>query len=340
MEVRKLTVAEEPAWDKFVQEAPEGSFFHLSGWRKVLEEGLGHRSFYLAAFEGEKITGVLPLGQIKSRLFGNALISTPFCVYGGVLANSSDVRAALEDAACALARDLQVDYLEMRNRQRVRQDWPCKTLYATFRKQVSADDDANMMAIPKRQRAMIRKGARNGLSADFHSDIDRFFRVYSESVRNLGTPVFPKSLFRKLSEVFGSAIDICSVRATGDDIGSVMSCYFRDEVLPYFGGSTFAARSLAANDFMYWQVMSHAVSKGARLFDYGRSKKDTGPYSFKKHWGFEPQPLMYEYYLVKATDVPNLSPTNPRYRLLISVWKKLPLAVANVIGPRIARYLG
>lgn len=340
MEVRELALGEEPLWDNFVREAPEGTFFHLSGWREVLVDGLGHRAFYLGAFENGKLTGVLPLGQIKSRLFGNALISTPFCVYGGILAASAAARTALEDAACKLARDLQVDYLEMRNRQPVRSDWPSKSLYATFRKEVSGDDEKNMLAIPKKQRAMIRKGMRNDLTFDFHSDLPRFYRIYAESVRNLGTPVFPMALFKTLTEVFRDSIDICSVQSGGEEVASVMSCYFRDEVLPYFGGSTLAARAVAANDFMYWQVMSQAVRKGVRLFDFGRSKRDTGPYRFKKHWGFEPQTLSYEYYLVKAAEMPNLSPTNPRYKLLISTWKKLPLWAANLLGPRLARYLG
>lgn len=340
MEVRELTVGEEPIWDSFVREHPEGSFFHLSGWRKVLTEGLGHRAYYLGAFEQGQLEGILPLGQVKSRLFGNALISTPFCVYGGVVAANDAARVVLEDAACKLATDLDVDYLEMRNRQPVRPDWPSKSLYATFRKEVSGDDEKNMLAIPKKQRAMVRKGMRKGLTFDFHSDLRRFYPVYAESVRNLGTPVFPMALFEKLAEVFGDSIGICSVQSDGEDVASVMSCYFRDEVLPYFGGSTPAARAVAANDFMYWQVMSQSVGKGVRLFDFGRSKQNTGPYRFKKHWGFEPRTLSYEYYLVKATETPNLSPTNPRYKLLISTWKKLPLWAANRLGPRIARYLG
>ncbi len=120
----------------------------------------------------------------------------------------------------------------------------------------------------------------------------------------------------------------------------MLSFYFRDEVLPYYGGGTERAREHFANDFMYWQLMCRAAERGVGIFDFGRSKRDSGAYKFKVHWGFEPQPLHYEYFLVRATQMPNLSPNNPRYRLMIATWKRLPLGVTKVLGPPLARYLG
>jgi FemAB-related protein (PEP-CTERM system-associated) len=338
--IRPLAAEDRPRWDAYVEGHPEGTFFHLSGWKPVIESAYGHRMHYFLAERGADVVGVLPLGQVRHLLFGHALISVPFCVYGGILAADEPVRDALERHATDLARQLGVDHLEMRNRASRPSDWPVKDLYFTFRKELDPDPEANLGAIPRKQRAMVRKGIKAGLSSEPDEGIDRLYGAYSESVRNLGTPVFPKRYFAALKSEFGDACEVLSVTHQGELVASVMNFYFRDEVLPYYGGGTAAARALAANDFMYWEVMRRAVEKGVRVFDYGRSKRDTGSFSFKKHWGFEPEPLHYAYYLVKARDVPDLNPSNPKYQLFIKAWQRLPLGVSRIVGPWLARGLG
>jgi FemAB-related protein (PEP-CTERM system-associated) len=261
-------------------------------------------------------------------------------VYGGIAAQDSGVFSALESAACSLARRLKVDYLEMRNREARHAGWPTKDLYVTFRKQMDPDPEKNLQAIPRKQRAMVRKGIKAGLKAEFDNSTERFYEAYSQSVRSLGTPVFSRRYFGILQRVFGDSCDILTVTHGGELISSVMSFYFRDEVLPYYGGGTPQARALKGNDFMYWELMRHSCERGVRVFDYGRSKQGTGSWSFKKNWGFEPVPLHYEYHLVKSREMPDISPMNPKYRLFINAWKRLPLPVTRMIGPLIARNLG
>lgn len=338
--VRELEDVHAPAWDAFVQAQPEGTFFHLSPWRRVVREVFGHHPHYLAAYLDAELCGVLPLVHQRSVLFGNALISTPFCVYGGIVAANAAARGALERAAIELAANLRVDYLEMRNRQPAHATWPTKDLYVTFRRELSADHDANMTAIPRKQRAMVRGGIDAGLRSEIDAGAERLYAAYSESVRNLGTPVFPKKYFATLREVFGDACEVLTIVKDDEIVSSVMSFYFRDEVLPYYGGGTARARELKANDFMYWEVMRRAVDRGVRVFDFGRSKMDSGSYRFKKHWGFTPTPLHYQYHLVRSREMPNLSPNNPRYRLLVGAWQRLPLGVSRALGPFLARYLG
>ena len=338
--VRTLTSEHRERWEAFVESCPEATFFHQAGWQEVLEKAFGHDTYYLYAERNGRIAGVLPLGHIRSRLFGNALISTPFCVYGGIATEDTAVFAELEAAACALADSLQVDYLEMRNREARHADWPGKDLYVTFRKAIDPDPEQNLLAIPRKQRAMVRKGIKAGLKGEFDHSTGRFYEVYAQSVRMLGTPVFSSRYFEILQRVFGENCDILTVTHNGDLVSSVMNFYFRDEVLPYYGGGTPLARGLKGNDFMYWELMRHSCERGLKVFDYGRSKQGTGSYSFKKNWGFEPAPLHYQYYLVKARDVPDISPMNPKYRLLINAWKRLPLPVTRLLGPLIARNLG
>ena len=329
------------AWDKFVLDCQQATFFHRAGWQQVIERSFGHNTHYLYAESNGEIQGVLPLVHVKSRLFGNTLSSTPFCVYGGIVATTELARIALENAACQLAEKLGVDSLEMRNRHVVNADWPAKDLYVTFRKTLDADPEVNLNNVPRKQRAMIRKGIKAGLRGEIDSDITRVYDAYSESVHNLGTPVFPKKYFEILKQVFA---DDCEplVITSGDGrlIGGVLSFYFRNEVLPYYGGGTSEARNVKGNDFMYWELMRRASERGIQVFDYGRSKIGTGSYSFKKNWGFEPEPLSYEYFLVKADKVPDINPLNPKYRLFISAWKKLPLSVTRVLGPMLAKDLG
>lgn len=336
---KRLERGSEARWDAFVAQAPQATFFHRAAWREVIEQ-LGHRCHYLCAERDGEITGVLPLAEIRSRLFGHALISTPFCVYGGVLANDAESEACLTHAAASLAEELRVDYLELRDRELRHPDWPVKNLYVGFRKTIQPDDDANMKAIPRKQRAMVRKGIGLGLEAHHDGSVDEFYRVYAESVRNLGTPVLPRSHYARLQQTFGDDCEITVVRHQGQAVAAVMSFYFRDEVHPYYGGSVWHGRDLAANDFMYWSVMQRAAARGARVFDFGRSKQDTGSYHFKKHWGFEPSPLPYAYHLVRAREVPNVSPTNRKYQLFIKGWQRLPLPVSRALGPWLARNLG
>jgi FemAB-related protein (PEP-CTERM system-associated) len=340
LRVAPTTASSEPAWDRFVTAHPESTFFHRFGWQRVLERVLEHETHYLVATRAGEIEGVLPLARVRSWLTGDALISTPFCVYGGPLAVNDEAYRALEDAACRLTRELGVDYLELRNRVRRRIEWPCKDLYVTFRKHLEPRVEDNLRAIPRKQRAMVRKGMEAGLSARLDTDVRDLYRAYSESLRNLGTPIFSRRYLEALRAEFGEDCEIQTITRAGQPVASVMSFYFRDEVLPYYGGGTREARDCNANDFMYWELMRRATERGLRVFDYGRSKRDTGAFRFKRHWGFEPEPLYYEYFLGRAQKVPNVSPANPKYRALIAIWQRLPLPLTHLIGPPLARFLG
>jgi FemAB-related protein (PEP-CTERM system-associated) len=338
--VRTLDALDAPRWDAFVAACPEATFFHRAGWRDAVEQGLGRSCYYLYAERSGEIRGVLPLVHVKSALFGHSLVSTGFTVGGGPVARDDDARSALDRAALDLADRLDVDHLEYRGGRGPHAGWIAKPdLYVEFRRPIDPDPEKNLRAIPRKQRAMVRKGIAAGLVSEIDAATDRLHDVYSESVRNLGTPVFAPDFFRAIKRVFGSDCDIVTVLYGKQCVASVMNFYFRDTVLPYFGGGTRVARNLAANDFMYWEVMRRAAERGFRTYDFGRSKRDTGAFAFKKNWGFAPQPLVYEFYLRRGTDVPDVNPLNPKYRLFIAAWKRLPLAVANRIGPLIAREL-
>lgn len=342
LQVKTLEPVDHDRWNAFVHGCPEATFFHLAEWRDVIEQAFKHRTYFLYVEADGDIHGILPLAQVNSRLFGNALISTPFCVYGGAVANTEIARQTLEQAACKLADQLQVDYLELRNLSPQHPSWPTKDIYVTFRKTIDPEPKNNLLNIPRKQRAMVRKGMRAGLISEIVPDVDRFYAVYSESVRNLGTPVFSRNYVRLLKAKFGDRCEVLTITKDRQVMASVLSFYFRDQVLPYYGGSTTTGHALAGtNDFMYWELMRRACARGYRTFDYGRSKFETGCYHFKKNWGFEPEPLYYEYYLVKAERMPEVkNPLNPKYQRYIRLWQHLPLGLSRFLGPYLARDLG
>jgi len=334
------------AWDRFVAATPAASFFHLTPWAEVIRRAFGHKTYYAYAEQDGAIVGVLPLARMRTRLFGDTLASTPFCVYGGAVATTPEAAAALEAYALDLQRKLGTPCLEYRRLGAVDAGWVGRPpLYYTFRKPITlTGDDTKDMAknIPRKQRAEVRKAIeRFKLSSVSDGDTDRLHRIYAESVRNLGSPVFPRRYFRLLGAVFPGAHDVTTVLHEGRPVAAVLNFHFRDQVLPYYGGGTLAARGLSANDFMYWEVMRRAGNeRGARLFDFGRSKAETGAFSYKRNWGFEAEELHYCYRLAAGAKIPDNNPNNPKYKLIIALWKKLPLPVANILGPPLVRGLG
>jgi len=328
-------------WDEFVLASPETTFFHRAAWQQIIRDVFRHPTYFLYAERNGEILGVLPLAHVKSMLFGNSLISLPFAVYGGVAASHPEAIPALEAEAQALAKKLDVDHLEFRNLNERHTDWPKQDLYVTFRKEILPDVEANMLAIPRKQRAMVRKGINNGLVSTVDRSADRFFALFADNVHRHGTPALPKRYFDTLLRTFGDDCEVLTVTAPdGQPLSSVLSFYFRDEVLPYYAGDDESARQFAANDFKYWELMRRSCERGLKVFDYGRSKVGTGPYSFKKNWGFEPQQLHYEYCLYKRDSIPQNNPTNAKYKLFIEAWRRMPIGLANFLGPHIVRNLG
>ncbi len=339
-QIKRLADGHHALWDTYVQSHPLGTFFHLSSWKTLYETYFNLETYYVYTYQDGVVTGVLPLARVKSKLFSDALISTPFCVYGGALTYDQADTRLLIDEAKRIAHQLGVDYLELRQSFDDILEGHDQSLYVTFKKQLYPNLDDNLKAIPRKQRAVVRKAIKKDLSYQIDTNVDNFYRLYSQSLRNLGTPVLAKSYYQALLETWGDKVDILTVTQHGEPIASTLSFYYQNQVMPYYGGGALRAKQLGANDFMYWSLMAHALSKGCQVFDFGRSKRESGSYRFKTHWGFEASPLHYRYLPIKEQEKPNISPTNHKYQWIIQTWKHLPLSVANTIGPWVARKIG
>ncbi|MGH6975798.1 MAG: FemAB family XrtA/PEP-CTERM system-associated protein [Stellaceae bacterium] len=343
VEVRPLRDADEAAWENYVERAPHATFFHRLGWRQIIERALDHATRYRCAWRGRDLVGILPLVHVKSHLFGDALISTAFTTGGGIVADDEAVAQALAGDAAELGQRFSVDFIELRQSAPLALGaaWHAKTpLYFGFERALAASDAENLKAIPRKKRADLRKAIDDRrLVTDAEAPVETFFGIYAESLRNLGTPVLPLRFYGAIKATFGDAVEISTVAGPEGPVAALMSFFFKDRALPYYGGAVPAARRLHAYDLVYWAQMQRAAARGVRVFDFGRSKRSTGSFDYKTYWGFEPAALGYQYRLVQRADLPEINPLNPKYRLMVGTWRRLPLALANRIGPVVARQI-
>jgi len=339
VKVRLYAEVDRENWDRFVLDHPEGTLFHLTAWKRAIEREFNFQSCYLIAEERGNICGVLPLFLSSNWVQGRTLISTPFAVYGGICATNVTVRSALIKAACRMANEEEVNYLELREPQHANGDgFLTKHLYVTFQQQLPSDPEQLLRGFPKDTRYMIRKGQKGGLrSVNDNAELNTFYEIYAASVRNLGTPVFAKRFFRILIEEFGEAVEILSVWNGTKAIAGVLSFRFRDMILPYYGGSLLEGRRYAANNFMYWEVCREACKRGVKTFDFGRSKIGTGSYAFKTQWNMKERSLPYQFHLVRRKTLPNFSPVNPKFKLATDIWKRIPFPLTKAWGPALVR---
>lgn len=344
-EAKLADTGDSAAVEAFVRAHPDATPFHLPQWTRATAKGCGQRARYLVAERGDgSVAGVLPLTEIRSPIFGAALVSTGFGTDGGILAEAPGAVAALASGAWALAEALGIGSVELRGGPVPDESWHVQSeSHVGFVRDLAEDDAAELKRIPRNRRATIRKAIGFGLDArtgNSAADAAAHYRVYSESVRNLGTPVFPGALFTEVLRAMGEEADILTVSDGGSDVASVLSLYFRDTVYPYWGGSTAAGKHRLGADLMYFALMGHARGRGFTRYDFGRSKTGTGTAAYKSYWGFEPQPLSYATRTADGQAPRAVSPLDPKYQAKIALWKRLPLWAANLIGPQLARGLG
>lgn len=333
------------AVDAFVMSHDGGTPFHRPAWMLGIERATGNRSIMLAAVAPSgKIVGLLPLHHVKSRLFGQALVSSAFAVDGGILTDDPAVIAALARAAEALGRERGDLSIELRGGPLPGAGWTSRADdHVGFTRPLAADDEAELLAIPRKHRAELRKALANPALRVEHGreacHLRDHYHVYAQSVRNLGTPVFPARLFREMLALFGDRADITVIYDEDRPVSAVFTLYHGDIVMPFWGGGVADARRLRSNELMYYRLMGHGRARSMATFDFGRSKANSGQAAWKKSFGFTPRPLVYHDWSSVGA-VRDINPDSAKYQRRIELWKRLPLPVANLIGPFISRGLG
>jgi FemAB-related protein (PEP-CTERM system-associated) len=322
------------AWDEFVLEHPQGSPFHLIAWKKTIEEAFGYEPVYLAAKTGSQIEGVLPLFFVRNPIIGRVLVSSPFAVYGGILAESSAAGQLLYDHANWLGRKRSADYLELRNAYPEQcLGEPNVSRYVTFVRDVVPNEEALFSSLSPKIRNKVRKAMKQQFTIRYRvEDAKTLDRVHSRNMRRLGTPCFPREYFARLQANFREMVDVREVRLGDEAVAVSLSFLFRDQMHTYHSAADTRYNALAPNTLLYYDHLRWAGQHGFRQFDFGRSKRNTGAFEFKKHWNTTMRELPYEIVLLKRRDLPNFSPANPRFRAAIRVWQNLPLPVTRVMS--------
>jgi FemAB-related protein (PEP-CTERM system-associated) len=332
-----LTSDWEERWDQFVEQHPHGSPFHTMAWMRSIQATFGFRPYYSLLLNNGEIAGIFPLFLVASRIRAKALISTPFAVYGGVLADSEAAIAAAREYVLGLGAALGVDYIELRNRHESQGIGLTPVpRYVTFTQELTDDEDGLLNMIPRKTRAVVRKSLKSGFETRQSSDFAAFQDLYSSNLRRLGTPSFPARHFENLIRYFGERVNVREVLHNGQVAAAVFSFQFREQVLPYYGAADGRFNAQGASTYMYFDQMRCAAAQGFRVFDFGRSKKEnSGSYDFKSHWGMRERELPYEMDLVRGKTLPNYTPNNPKYAFFIRTWQKLPLWLTRKIGPKL-----
>lgn len=339
-----VAVGDESAdsWDQYVNLHRESELYHRYAWRKVIERVFSHRCFYLMVRDGSGVTrGVLPLSQLKSLLFGNFVVSLPYFNYGGILADSPEYSAALLRHAIDLSARAGASHIELRHRFGRSFDLPAREEKVSMVLDLPGTEDQLWSAFPGKLRSQVRRPTKAGATcakggAELLND---FYYVFSRNMRDLGTPVYPKSFFEHICDRFADDVTIFVVYVEKEAVAAGFTIAHRQSIEIPWASSLRRANPLGVNMLLYWSALRHSISRGYKRFDFGRSTIDSGTYRFKKQWGAEQQPLTWHYWLSDGNSLPQLNPENPKYRAAIAVWRRLPLSMANRLGPPIVRNL-
>jgi len=330
-------------WDAYVSKSSASSIYHFSGWRDVIKESFGHNCRYIYATNSVgEIIGILPLVQINSVLFGNYMVSMPFFNYGGVLSENEGVRQKLIDAAIEIGESLRVSHIEVRSDvEGLSDELPVRKDKISMRLDLPNDEKQLWKGIGSKLRAQIKRPQREGAKVKIGGKefIEEFYSVFSRNMRDLGTPVYSIKFFKSIFNHFKGCCNIVLVQLNGKSVAAGLLIHHNRTTEIPWASSLREYNRIGVNMLMYWEVLKLSIIKGSKAFDFGRSTLDSGTYRFKKQWGASPHQLYWYYWLRNGEHIPVMNPTNPKYRMAIKVWKKLPLTIANMLGPPVVKNL-
>ncbi len=333
--------ADSTNWDAFVQATPAASIYHLARWREPIQECFGHQTVYLQALDAnDNVVGVLPLVRLKSCLFGDYLISVPFFNYGGALAATAKIETALMQRAEQLAQTLGVSHIEFRDTVE-REPWPKRTDKVAMLLRLPQSVEELDKQIGSKLRAQIKRAQREQpeVLQGGAELLDDFYTVFARNMRDLGTPVYSKKFFSKILQTFPDESRLIVLRHKGRPVSTAFLLAFKQGVEIPWASTLREVNQFSMNMLLYWEVLQYAIGRKADAFDFGRSSRDAGTYKFKKQWGAEEVPLYWHYWLRDGGEPPQLNPNNPKYKLMISVWQRLPVALTKLIGPPVVKNL-
>ena len=326
-------------WDAYVASRPDASAYHVAAWPQLIGRAFGHDVRLLSAMQGSTVTGVLPLVVMRSRLFGTHAVSIPFLNAGGVVANDENAAAALLASATGIAKDARARYLELRHTRRQFAALGERRHRVAMTLALKESDDAQWTALDRKVRNQIRKAEKSHLHAEVGGSelIPAFYEVFAHNMRDLGTPVFGRRLFEEVLRTFpDSSRIVCVLRGEQPIAGALV--HWRGSWMEVPWASALREfNGTSSNVFLYWHLLRLAIASGCRQFEFGRCAPGEGTFQFKKQWGAEPSPLVWEYWTSSNEIQFDLNPQSGKYGRASALWQRLPVRLATALGPRIVR---
>jgi serine/alanine adding enzyme len=326
--------------DDYVKGKSISNLYHDYRWGEIIENCFGHKYHFLFSENSDgAINGILPLVHMKSWSFGNFIVSMPFFNYGGVCADDDSVRDDLITEAVRIAKDLKVRHIEFRQEKSIQNGFPEKTVKVSMRLDLPGSPDELWKSFPSKLRSQIKVPQKGGMIARIGrlEELEGFYDVFSHNMRSLGTPVYPKRFFKEILEKFPTSTWICSVHMGNTPVASGFLAGFKNRLEIPWASSIRSYNRLSPNMLLYWSCLKFACEKGFTTFDFGRSTKEESTYKFKEQWGATPNPMVWSYWVRDAGSIPDITPRNRKYNLAIGIWKKLPVPVTKILGPRIIK---
>jgi len=342
MPVRRLTQQDDARWDAYIDKHPHAHQYHRSAWKRIIERAFNHETHYLLSeCGGGRINGVLPLARLRSRMFGDFLVSIPYVNYGGCCADNEDVEQQLIREGVRVARDLGVEHLEVRTETPRDMGLQVRSAKASMRLPLRGSAERLWEQFPAKLRSQIKRAQKESMDVRVgrEEELESFYRVFSVNMRDLGTPVYGMEFFATVLRELPDSSWVVTVNLGRETVAASILLGFRDRIEIPWASSLRQYNKLSPNMLLYWHSLKFAADTGFEVFDFGRSTPDSGPYRFKAQWGATPVPLHWHYWVRGNSSLPELNPNNPKYRLAIKVWQHLPVSLTRLIGPTIVKNL-
>jgi len=342
MSIFELKDSNNDRWNRFVEHHSAGKIYHLHEWRELIHKLFGHESYYLLSEDNSGgITGILPIIRLKSRLFGDYMVSMPYVNYGSAIGNSGTTEHSLMDYASKLGEKLGVQHIEFRDIYEREQTRPTRIDKVAMILDLPEEEEALWKSLGSKMRAQIKRPLRENPQVN-HGHIELlndFYSVFSTNMRDLGTPVYPKSFFKTILETFPKNCHLIIIRLNNRPVcGGFLISYKQTTEIPW-ASSLREVNPFGMNMLLYWEAIKYSIQQGFSHFDFGRSTIDSGTYRFKKQWGAQMKQLYWHYWLGDGQEIPQLSPSNAKYKFAIAAWKKMPVFMTTLIGPGIVKNL-
>jgi serine/alanine adding enzyme len=321
----------------------QASCYHLIGWKSVIEKSFGHKTYYLLSEDQNKrINGILPFVHLKSILFGNFAVSLPYFNYGGVCADDDEIRARLLHEATAIARAQKMDHIELRHLHNSVANMPVKTSKVSMRTTLPQTKDELWASFPSKLRSQVQRPVKEQMHTRVgqQDELDNYYEIFSRNMRDLGTPVYSKSFFRNILKEFPENAWICTVYTKEErPVASGFIVGFKKMLEIPWASSLRTYNRLSPNMLLYWNILEFACDRQYRIFDFGRSTAGEGTYKFKEQWGAKPIQLYWHYWMKNGGPLPEINPRNPKYKMAIKIWQRVPVVLTRLIGPHIVKNL-